>query len=262
MARRRLDDLLVERGLCPDRDQAMRRVMAGEVLVDGRAAVTSGALVDPDTELRLSTRPPYVSRGGLKLDAALRAYDLLLTGKVVADVGASTGGFTDCALQQGARRVYAIDVATGALAWSLRTDPRVVVMEGVNAMHLCELPEQVDVITLDLSFTSLRLVLPQVLRWLVPGGAVIALIKPQYEASSSAQLVGGVVVDPLERRQIVGRLLCWVQERGWRIEGLIASPIQGSGGNWEYLAHLCRGDMDPSPTAAKVETRVATVIPV
>jgi 23S rRNA (cytidine1920-2'-O)/16S rRNA (cytidine1409-2'-O)-methyltransferase len=261
MARRRLDDLLVERGLCPDHDQAMRWVMAGEVLVAGRVAILPGALVNPDARLRLKSKPRYVGRGGLKLEAALTAFGVDVSGRVVADVGASTGGFTDCALQHGAKRVYAIDVATGVLAWSLRTDPRVVVMEGVNAMHLDELPERVDVVTVDLSFTSLQLVLPQVLRWLRPRGDAIALIKPQYETSSPSQLVGGVVADPLERRRIVARLLRWVHERDWRVKALIVSPIQGRGGNWEYLAHLFRGGIEPSPSSAQTEAMVASVIP-
>ena len=261
MARRRLDELLVERGLCPDRDQAIRRVMAGEVLVDGQVATTPGVLVDPEAELRPKPRPPYVSRGGLKLEAALSAFGLHLSGKVVADVGASTGGFTDCALQHGGERVYSIDVATGALAWSLRTDPRVVVMEGVNAMHLDALPERVDVVTVDLSFTSLQLVLPQVVHWLKPRGEVIALIKPQYEAPSSPQLVGGVVVDPAERRRIVVRLLGWAQEQVWSIKGLIASPIRGSGGNWEYLVHLRQEEVERPLSNAEIEATAVRVIP-
>ncbi len=261
MARRRLDDLLIERGLCRDRDEAMRRVMAGEVLVDQQAAITPSVLVDPDSELRIKTRSPYVSRGGLKLEAALQAFDLDLTGKVVADVGASTGGFTDCALHYGARRVYAIDVATGTLAWPLRIDRRVVVMEGVNAMHLDALPEQADVVTMDLSFTSLRRVLPQALLWLRPRGDAIALTKPQYETSLPSQLVGGVVVDPVERRRIVACLLCWAQEQGWGVKGLIASPVRGRGGNWEYLAHLIIGGTEPCLSSAHVEAMVASVMP-
>lgn len=261
MAQRRLDELLVERGLCTDRDEAMRRVMAGEVLVDGHTATTPGMLVDPEAELRLRPKPPYVSRGGLKLEAALSSFDVDLSGKVVADVGASAGGFTDCALQHGARRVYSIDVAAGVLAWPLRTDPRVVAMEGVNAMHLDALPERVDVVTVDLSFTSLRLVLPQAARWLKPEGEVIALLKPQYEAQSPHQLVGGVVVDPAERRRIVTELLCWAQEQGWSVRGLIASPIRGRGGNWEYLVHLGRGEIHWPLNVEKIERMVAEVIP-
>ncbi len=253
MARRRLDELLVEKGLCADRDEAMRRVMAGEVLMKGHTATTPGVLVDPEAELRLKPGRRYVSRGGLKLEAALKAFGVNLSGKVVADVGASTGGFTDCALQRGAGRVYAIDVATGVLAWSLRTDPRVVVMEEVNAMYLDALPERVDVVTVDLSFTSLRRVLPQAVRWLKPEGEVIALIKPQYEADSPHQLVGGVVVYPTKRRRIVVRLLCWAQGQGWSIKGLIESPIRGSGGNWEYLVHLRRSEAGSSLSEVEIE---------
>jgi len=261
VARRRLDELLVERGLCVDRDEAMRRVMAGEVLVDGHTATTPGVPVDPEVELRLKPRSLYVSRGGVKLEAALSSFDVDLSGKVVADVGASTGGFTDCALRHGARRVYSIDVATGVLAWPLRTDPRVVAMEGVNAMHLDALPEKVDVVTVDLSFTSLRLVLPQTARWLKAEGEVIALIKPQYEARSPHQLVGGVVVDPAERRRIVTELLCWAQGQGWSIQGLIASPIRGRGGNWEYLVHLRREGVSRPLAEEEIERMVAEIIP-
>jgi len=239
----------------------MRWVMAGQVLVDGQIATTPGRLVDPGAELRLKPKPAYVSRGGLKLEAALRGFGLDVSGKVVADVGASTGGFTDCALQHGAERVYAIDVGTGALAWSLRIDPRVVVMEGVNAMHLDELPKRVDVVTIDLSFTSLELVLPQAPRWLKPRGAVIALIKPQYEASSPSQLVRGLVLDPRERRRIVARVLVWAHQQGWRIKGLIPSPIRGSGGNWEYLAHLRRAEVRSPLDDAEIDTMVASAIP-
>ncbi|MEA3346209.1 MAG: TlyA family RNA methyltransferase [Chloroflexota bacterium] len=251
---RRLDELLVERGLCEDHDQAMRRVMAGEVLVGRQVAITPGMLVDPEAELRLRRKPRYVGRGGLKLEAALNAFDLDLGGKVVADGGASTGGFTDCALQHGAERVYAIDVATGVLAWSLRTDPRVVVMEGVNAMHLEKLPKQVDLVTVDLSFTPLRLVLPRAACWLKPWGEVIALIKPQYEAESH-QLVEGVVIDPIERRRIVARLLRWMRDQGWAIQGLIASPIRGGGGNREYLIHLRQGEAASALDDGEIEGR-------
>jgi 23S rRNA (cytidine1920-2'-O)/16S rRNA (cytidine1409-2'-O)-methyltransferase len=261
MARRRLDDLLVERGLCPDRDQAMRWVMAGEVLVDGQVATAASALVDLKAGLQLKAGSPYVGRGGLKLEAAFVAFQLDLRGKVVADVGSSTGGFTDCALQHGAERVYAIDVGTGALAWRLRTDPRVVVMEGVNAMHLDQLPERVDVVTMDLSFTSLRLVLPQAARWLQHPSEVIALIKPQYECVSRSQLVGGVVVDASDRRSIVRLLLCWAQEQGWRIKGLIPSPIRGGGGNWEYLAHLCREEKYALLSDGEIDALVSSIIP-
>jgi len=262
MVRRRLDDLLIERGLCADRDEAMRRVIAGEVLVDDQTATTPSILIDPAVHLQLKPRRRYVSRGGLKLEAALGAFGLELSGKVVADVGASTGGFTDCALQHGARRVYAIDVGVGALAWSLRTDPRVAVMEGINAMHLDQLPEPMDLAALDLSFTSLRLVLSRVSRWLKPEGEVIALIKPQYEAESARQLVRGVVVNPRERRRIVTRLLLWMQGQGWAIQGLIASPIRGSGGNQEYLVHLLREKPGPPLSEKEIEGRVASIIPV
>jgi 23S rRNA (cytidine1920-2'-O)/16S rRNA (cytidine1409-2'-O)-methyltransferase len=260
VARRRLDRLLVERGLCASCDEAMRRVMAGEVLIGGRPAVTPGALIDADAALRFKQRERYVGRGGIKLEAALDYFGIRLAGCVVADVGASTGGFTDCALQHGAERVYAIDVATGALHWSLRTDPRVVVMERVNAMHLGALPELVDLVTMDLSFTSLQRVLPQASRWLTPDGSVVALIKPQYEARSPGQLSGGVVVDPDERRRIVGGLLTWAQEEGWQVRGLMQSPIPGSGGNREYLAHLGRGDAGLGQNQAQTKAMVKDAV--
>jgi 23S rRNA (cytidine1920-2'-O)/16S rRNA (cytidine1409-2'-O)-methyltransferase len=261
VARRRLDELLVQRKLCATRDEAMRRVMAGEVLVGDRPAVTPGVLVDTGVDLRLKRRRRYVGRGGIKLEAALRAFDLRLEGKVVADVGASTGGFTDCSLQHGAERVYAIDVATGALDWSLRSDPRVVVMEGTNAMHLRSLPEPVDLVTMDLSFTSLRRVLPRAANWLRSEGVAVPLIKPQYEATRSVQLVRGVVVDAEERRSIVSGLLQWAQSEGWRIGGLVPSPIRGSGGNWEYLALLSRAKAGALRSPSEIEGLVRESIP-
>ena len=262
MARRRLVELLVEQGLCTDHDRARRLVMAGEVVVDGRVAITPGALVSLESSLHLRPKPLYVSRGGLKLEAALNAFHLELHDRVIADVGASTGGFTDCVLQRRAARVYAIDVAKGALAWSLRTDPRVVALEGINVMHLDELPEAVDLVTVDLSFTSLRLVLPKVSRWLKPEGDVIVLIKPQYEVDSLSQLIRGIVVDPVERRRIVGRLLRWMKRQSWDIEGLITSPIRGSGGNWEYLTHLRQGSPGSPLSDLDITEIVASVIPV
>jgi 23S rRNA (cytidine1920-2'-O)/16S rRNA (cytidine1409-2'-O)-methyltransferase len=262
MVRKRLDELLVEKGLCSDRDLAMRWVMAGEVLVDGRTAVIPGLMLEDHAKLQVKTRRRSVSRGGLKLEEALRTFGVCLDGKIAADVGASTGGFTDCALQHGAARVYAIDVGTGVLAWTLRTDDRVIAMEGINAIHLHELPEQIDVVTMDLSLTSLRLVLPSIPYWMGPGGEAIALVKPQYEALSESQLVSGVVSDPLQRRCIVLNLMSWVQRHRWRIRGLIASPIRGRGGNQEYLVHLDRTADQTPLTRSELASRVSNVIPV
>jgi 23S rRNA (cytidine1920-2'-O)/16S rRNA (cytidine1409-2'-O)-methyltransferase len=191
--RRRLDQALVESGLAESRSVAQRLILAGEVRVDGETAVKPSQLVSPERRLEVVSPPRYVSRGGFKLEAALRAFELDVANKVCADVGASTGGFTDCLLQSGARRVYAIDVGKGILHWRLRQDGRVVVVEGTNARYLDVLPEPIELVSIDASFIALSLLLPRAAEWLVAGGDVIALIKPQFEAGRRAVDRGGVV---------------------------------------------------------------------
>ena len=234
--------------------------MAGEALVDGRAVTKAGELVSVDAEVTLAAPPAelrYVSRGGLKLERALEAFALSPAGRVCLDVGASTGGFTDLLLRQGATRVYAVDVGHGQLAWSLRTDPRVVVMERVNIRHLAALPEAAECVVIDVSFISLRLVLPRVAALLAPDGWVVALVKPQFEAGrAEADRGRGVISDPAAHRRVLRELLAWLADWPARATeahdaseaatpltpltplGLIVSPIAGRDGNHEYLLWL------------------------
>jgi 23S rRNA (cytidine1920-2'-O)/16S rRNA (cytidine1409-2'-O)-methyltransferase len=236
----RLDALLVERGLAESREKAQALVLAGEVEVGGRPAAKPGQPVAADVELAVRGRPPFVSRGGLKLDRALDAFGLNVEGLVVADVGASTGGFTDCLLKRGARRVYAIDVGQNQLDWRLRSDPRVVVMERTNVRYLDQLPESPDAAVADVSFISLRLALPPIVRLLLASGWIVALIKPQFEAGRDLVGKGGVVRDPAVHRLVLTDLLTWAVEAGLMVRGAIPSPVRGPAGNVEFLAYLAR----------------------
>lgn len=191
MAKVRVDQILIERGLADSPERAQALILAGRVRVDGEHVSKPGWLVRRDADVQLQTEPPYVSRGGEKLEAALRGFGIDVTGLVIADVGASTGGFTDCLLQGEAARVYAIDVGYGQLAWSLQQDPRVVVMDRTNIRHLRALPEPVDLATVDVSFISLETVLPNVLGLLKDRGQSLALVKPQFEVDKDAVQVGG-----------------------------------------------------------------------
>jgi 23S rRNA (cytidine1920-2'-O)/16S rRNA (cytidine1409-2'-O)-methyltransferase len=256
MSKVRLDVLLVQQGLVPSREVGQRLIMAGQVRVNGELSDKPGRRVAADAVVTVKARPPYVSRGGLKLAAALERFELDVEGWVVADVGASTGGFTDCLLQRGASRVYAIDVGYGQLAWSLRQDARVVVMERTNARYLEKLAEPVDLVTIDASFISLKLLLPAVARWLAEGGLVIALIKPQFEAGRRQVGKGGVVRDPAVHRQVLLELLNWAAAQGWGVQGLMPSPLRGPAGNVEFLAHL---KLD-APSALEIESTVTAVL--
>ncbi len=237
----RLDQLLVARGLAESRAKAQALIRAGRVLVDGQLVDKPAAPVPPDAEVRVKAGPRYVSRGGEKLAGALKALGVSPAGKVCLDVGASTGGFTDCLLQAGARRVYALDVGKGLLHWKLRRDPRVVVREGINARHLRfqDIGEQVDLVTVDVSFISLRLVLPPVGRVLKPTGEVVALVKPQFEAGREKVGRGGVVRDPEVHREVLTGLVRFVEgELGWSVVGAVRSPLLGPAGNVEFFLHL------------------------
>jgi len=214
MGKRRLDALLLERGLVESREKAQVAVMAGDVLVDDRPAVKPASLVDED------------------------AFAVDVMGAVSADIGASTGGFTDCLLQRGAVRVYAVDVGRGQLDVKLRSDLRVVVMEGVNARYLEALPEAVDLATVDVAFISLRQVLPAVRRLLRPGGRIVALFKPQFEAAKREVGRGGVIRDPQLHARLIGRFADWCVKNGFRIRGLTASPLLGPAGNREFFFDL------------------------
>jgi 23S rRNA (cytidine1920-2'-O)/16S rRNA (cytidine1409-2'-O)-methyltransferase len=239
----RLDVLLVERGLAPSRERARRLVMAGEVLVDGVPAAKPGT--PTSRAATIDVRAParaFVSRGGEKLAGALDAFGIDPTGWRVLDVGASTGGFTDCLLQRGARRVVAVDVGYGQLAWSLRTDPRVEVHERTNARHLAPdfLDEPVDLAVVDVSFISLRLVLPALAPLVRPGGGVLALVKPNFEVGRDRVGAGGVVRDPAVRAAAVRDVVAAATAQGLHVRGEVASPLVGPKGNRETFVWLER----------------------
>jgi 23S rRNA (cytidine1920-2'-O)/16S rRNA (cytidine1409-2'-O)-methyltransferase len=244
MEKTRLDVLLVERGLADSRSLAQRLVMAGQVRVNGQVMLRAAANVLPDARLEIDHGPRFVSRGGEKLEAALQAFSIDVSGQVCADVGASTGGFSDCLLQRTATRVYAIDVGHGILDWKLRQDPRVVVMEGTNARFVETLPEPVQIVTMDTSFISIKILLPVVKEWFpvvhgIPRGTLVALIKPQFEAGR--QLVGrgkGVIRDPAVHRQVLEDILGFAIEIGYSVRGLIRSPLLGPKGNTEFLTWM------------------------
>ena len=240
-SKQRLDLLLVERGLAESRARAQRLIRAGLVRVAGQVADKPGTRVVTNAQVALQARPRFVSRGGEKLEAALARFGLDVEGTVVADTGASTGGFTHCLLQRGARRVYAIDVGYGQLDWRLRNDPRVVVMERTNARYLENLPEQVDLVTADVSFISLGLILPAAVGWLRPGGQVVALIKPQFEAGRREVEKGGVVRDPDVHRRVLERVLGSAAGLGLGLRGLMPSPLRGPAGNVEFLGWWVAG---------------------
>ena len=256
LARARLDMLLVARGLAPSRERARALIMAGEVRVAGQMAPKAGTLVATDATIELAataSETRFVSRGGLKLERALDAFHLDPTDTICVDVGASTGGFTDLLLRRGAMRVYAVDVGHGQLAWTLRNDSRVTVMERTNIRHLESLPELVDCAVIDVSFISLRLVLARVLTLLKPEGWVVALVKPQFEAGrAEADRGSGVIREPAVHRRVLRELLSWVTaeaapamaERRFMPCGLIASPITGRDGNHEYLLLLRPSDVE------------------
>jgi 23S rRNA (cytidine1920-2'-O)/16S rRNA (cytidine1409-2'-O)-methyltransferase len=233
--KRRVDILLVECGLTESRERAQALIMAGQVYADGRRVAKPGAPVSVDAVLEVRGGLQYVSRGGLKLAHALDAWKLDVSGLLALDVGASTGGFTDCLLQRGARRVYALDVGHGQLDYRLRQDPRVVVMERVNARHPFSLSEVVDIVTVDVSFISLLLVIPSAVGHLKPGGHIVALVKPQFEAERGQVGRGGVVKDPQVHAKVLAKVLVWAVERGYHLRGLVPSLILGDEGNREFL---------------------------
>lgn len=256
----RVDQRLVEKGLAESRTQAQRLVMAGQVRADGQVVPKPSTKVDPAVHLTVDPGPRFVSRGGDKLAAAFEAFEVRVEGQVCADVGASTGGFTDCLLQHGAARVYAIDVGRGILHWKLRNDPRVVVMEGTNARYLTTLAESVSTVTIDTSFISLNLLLPVVINWLTPAGQVLTLIKPQFEAGRKEAARGkGVIRDPLVHRRVLYDLLSGPGVEGYSLMGLHRSPVLGPKGNIEFLAWLVSPAVDP-PVPIPLEERIDQVI--
>jgi 23S rRNA (cytidine1920-2'-O)/16S rRNA (cytidine1409-2'-O)-methyltransferase len=234
----RLDLLLVERGLAGTRSLAQRLILAGRVRVDGEESIQPGKLLPPDARVELASPAPFVSRGGEKLAAALERFRISPRGKICADAGASTGGFTDCLLQNGAAKVYAVDVGKGILDWKLRNDPRVVVMEERNARYLETLPEPVDLLTADVSFISLKLLFPVFRGWMKEGAEAVVLIKPQFEAGRSKVGKGGVIKDPAVHRAVLEEVLRSAERAGFSAGGLTRSPLKGPAGNIEFLAHL------------------------
>jgi len=239
MSKTRIDILLVEHGMVETTSLAQRLVMAGKVRVNGQVVLNPGSRVDPAAVLAVESGPRFVSRGGDKLEAALQAFHVNVEGSVCADVGASTGGFTDCLLHFGAVRVYAMDVGHGILEWKLRQDTRVVVMEETNARLVTHLPEPINLVTIDASFISLKVLLPVVRGWLSSPGEVIALIKPQFEAErTQAARARGVIRDPDIHRKIMLDVLTFSQQEGYEARAVLRSPLLGPKGNIEFLAYL------------------------
>ncbi len=260
MPKIRLDQLLVERGLVASREKSQRLIMAGEVLVNDQVADKPGAQVKPDVVVRIKEPLPYVSRGGLKLAAALDRFPIPIEHAVCADVGASTGGFTDCLLQRGAAKVYAIDVGYGQLDWKIRSDPRVVVMDRTNARYVDALPELIDLAVIDASFISLRLILPSVLKWLKLDAQVIALIKPQFEAGRERVGKGGVVRDTEVHAEVLRSIWHAANDLGFKPLDLIQSPISGPAGNIEFLIWLSVAPNNPIEPPGPIDDLLARVL--
>ena len=237
MPKVRLDVLLVERGLAESRAKAQALIMAGQVRVAGQVMLKPATAIPADAALTVDSGPRFVSRGGEKLDAALEVFGIQVSNWVCADAGASTGGFTDCLLQRGAAKVYAIDVGTNQLAWKLRQDPRVVVHEQTNARLLTkeQVPEPVDIVVCDASFIALSKVLEAPLKLAKPGAKLVALVKPQFEAGREEVGKGGVVRDPIVHERVCTQAKGWVESQGWTVLGVMESPIKGPEGNVEFL---------------------------
>jgi 23S rRNA (cytidine1920-2'-O)/16S rRNA (cytidine1409-2'-O)-methyltransferase len=233
----RLDHFLVEQGLFASREQAQRAVMAGEVKVGDQIARKSSAMIEPGTEISVSAPPPYVGRGGMKLEGALKHFKISPRGLVALDLGASTGGFTDCLLQHGAAKVYAIDVGHGQLAWKIRNDPRVVVREKLNARYLTskDVPDKIDLCVIDVSFISLTLILSKAFELVTPNGVILALIKPQFELQAVDVGRGGIVRDPALHEKAQNKIRDFALNAGHNVVGLVPSNLTGSDGNQEFF---------------------------
>lgn len=255
--KQRLDVAVFERGLANSRHKAQGMIMAGEVLVNGTQVDKPGTRIADDDEITIRNKPRFVSRGGEKLAGALDDFNFDVTGKICADVGASTGGFTDCLLQNGATRVFAIDVGYGQLDYTLRTDERVVVMERTNARYVETLDEHVNLVVVDASFISLRLLLPAIKGWLQPQADLITLIKPQFEAGKSDVGKGGVVRDAAIHARVIEDVTEFAQSSGFTVIGLTTSPIKGPAGNVEFLAWFqVGGDTEGIDVQAHIESLI------
>lgn len=260
MMKERLDVVITERGLAESRSLAQRLVMAGQVRVDGQVVLKPSAKIEMEAQIEIDQGPRFVSRGGEKLEAALLSFGLeTIDGWVCADFGASTGGFTDCLLQHGASKVYAIDVGYGILHWKLRNDPRVVSMERTNARFVKSLPEPVQLITIDASFISLKILLPVAAGLYSPeGGRLVTLIKPQFEAGREDTARGeGVIRDPKVHRKVLNEVLAAARDNGYSVNGLIRSPLTGPKGNVEFLADL----RYPAAESIELEDTILAVAP-
>jgi 23S rRNA (cytidine1920-2'-O)/16S rRNA (cytidine1409-2'-O)-methyltransferase len=239
----RLDKIIVDKGIAPSRERAQALIMEGRVFVGGISVTKAGTMVDEGVAIELKGEDiPYVSRGGLKLEAVIRHFNIALKDKVAMDVGSSTGGFTDCMLQNGIKRIYCIDVGYGQLAWKLRQDPRVVLIERTNIRYLEreKIPEEIDIATIDVSFISLIKVVPNVLEFLKENGEIIALIKPQFEVGKGEVGKGGIVKDEAKRLKAVDRVRENLEALGLQTIGVMQSPIPGQKGNIEYLIYMKR----------------------
>ncbi len=257
VTKKRLDVLLVERALVESRQRAQALILAGDVQVNGNRADKAGTLIADDAAITLRAPLKYVGRGGLKLEGALDAFRVDPRGKTCADIGASTGGFTDCLLQCGATRVYAIDVGYGQLAWKLRSDQRVVVMDRTNIRHLDALPEPLDLAVIDVSFISLTLVLQVAQKLVQPRGEIIALIKPQFEAGREQVGKGGIVRDARVHRAVIEKTARYAAEMGLRVRGICRSPLQGADGNVEFFAHWSANqDLESVEVGKEIERSV------
>ena len=255
----RLDVLLAERGLQESRQKAQAAIMSGQVFVAGRRVDKPGTAVPREAEIEIRGVMPYVSRGGLKLEKAMAEFPLALDGAVCADIGASTGGFTDCMLQNGAAKVYAVDVGYGQLAWKLRSDPRVVCLERTNARYLTEeqIPEPLDFASVDVSFISLKLILPPLGKLLREGAQAVCLVKPQFEAGREKVGKKGVVRDPEVHLEVLTHFLAHAASSGFAVLGLTYSPIRGPEGNIEYLGCLRKGEESAPPLDLRALVRAS-----
>jgi 23S rRNA (cytidine1920-2'-O)/16S rRNA (cytidine1409-2'-O)-methyltransferase len=256
----RLDVILHQRGLAPSREKARAMIMAGEVMVDGNMIDKPGTRIAADAYIEVKEKPRFVSRGGDKLAGAFDAFPIQVQARTAADVGASTGGFTDCLLQYGAAKVYAIDVGYGQLDYRMRQDERVVVMERTNARYVERLDEPVSLVVIDASFISLKLLLPVIRGWLTSCADIVALIKPQFEAGKSDVGKGGVVRDTEVHTRVLADILSFASNAGFAVRDLIISPLKGPAGNIEFLVWLQHGcpdeDKSPSPSLEQQIMRV------
>lgn len=259
MAKIRVDLYLYEHKMVESRSLAQRLVMAGEVLVNGEKVLKPSHQIDDNSKVEIIKGPKFVSRGDEKLDGGLKRFGLVnLAEKICVDIGSSTGGFTDCLLQNGAKKVYAIDVGFGILHWKLRNDPRVVVMERTNARNVVSMPDRIDLVTIDASFISLKVLLPVIKNWLYAESQIIMLIKPQFEAGRKDAAKGaGVIRDPDIHRKILQETLEFAIMNGYKFKGLVISPLKGPKGNIEFLAHLTLGEED---ARERIEEAINSII--